>query len=334
MNSPRFASEYGYQSIPSLETWRAVSEADLGDWHPLSPLMQHRQHKADGNNFILTQIQYYFRYNITSTIQSFKDWIYLSQCIQAMCIKAQSEHYRRGKGMEAHTMGAIYWQLNDIWQAPTWSSLEYGGRWKLLHYYVKQFFAPVLVSVFEEPLDALQVHITSDINKALSGTLYSRLWSWNSPKALEEWKIAFSLGSLSSKAIWSNSISSLIAKRCKQREDCFLTFSALEESSGSEIASNHFFLARPVKSSLPRAQISVRVAPGNSSNEAVVMLLSDNAAPFVWLETALSGRFEDNGFLLLPRSIKQVTFYGWKPFDMAALARDVQANLRSLRDVY
>jgi len=332
--SPRFASEYGYQSLPSLETWRSVSEADLGDWHPLSPLMQHRQHKADGNNFILTQIQYYFRYNITSTIQSFKDWIYLSQCIQAMCIKAQSEHYRRGKGMEAHTMGAIYWQLNDIWQAPTWSSLEYGGRWKLLHYYVKQFFAPVLVSVFEEPLDALQVHITSDINKALSGTLYSRLWSWNSPKALEEWKIAFSLGSLSSKAIWSNSISSLIAKRCKQREDCFLTFSALEESSGSEIASNHFFLARPVKSSLPRAQISVRVAPGNSSNEAVVMLLSDNAAPFVWLETALSGRFEDNGFLLLPRSIKQVTFYGWKPFDMAALARDVQANLRSLRDVY
>jgi len=51
-------------------------------------------------------------------------------------------------------------------EAPTWSSLEYGGRWKLLHYYVKQFFAPVLVSVFEEPLDALQVHITSDINKA------------------------------------------------------------------------------------------------------------------------------------------------------------------------
>jgi len=112
--------------------------------------------------------------------------------------------------------------------------------------------------------------------QALSGTLYSRLWSWNSPKALEEWKIAFSLGSLSSKAIWryyepqlafyfesfpidplfcSNSISSLIAKRCKQREDCFLTFSALEESSGSEIASNHFFLARPVK-------VNTKNAPG------------------------------------------------------------------------
>jgi beta-galactosidase/beta-glucuronidase len=49
--------------------------------------------------------------------------------------------------------------------APTWSSIEYGGRWKLLHHYAKHFFAPVLVSAYEQPNDRLQVHVTSDVNK-------------------------------------------------------------------------------------------------------------------------------------------------------------------------
>lgn len=47
--------------------------------------------------------------------------------MQAQCVKTQTEFYRRsqseivdGKG---HTMGALYWQLNDIWQAPSWSSI-------------------------------------------------------------------------------------------------------------------------------------------------------------------------------------------------------------------
>ena len=55
--------------------------------------------------------------------------LYLSQVVQALCVKYESEHYRRlqdnlidGKG---YTMGALYWQLNDIWQGPSWSSIQY-----------------------------------------------------------------------------------------------------------------------------------------------------------------------------------------------------------------
>lgn len=51
----------------------------------------------------------------------------LDQVTQAQCIKTETEFYRRSRSEivagEGHTMGALYWQLNDIWPAPSWSSL-------------------------------------------------------------------------------------------------------------------------------------------------------------------------------------------------------------------
>jgi beta-mannosidase len=57
---------------------------------------------------------------------SFQSFIFV-EINQAVGIKTEVELYRRrqscltdGKGL---TMGALYWQLNDIWQAPTWASI-------------------------------------------------------------------------------------------------------------------------------------------------------------------------------------------------------------------
>jgi hypothetical protein len=44
-------------------------------------------------------------------------------------------------------MGSLVWQLNDIWQAPSWVSLGYGGSWKVLHYALKRAYAPVMLYV-------------------------------------------------------------------------------------------------------------------------------------------------------------------------------------------
>lgn len=55
-------------------------------------------------------------------------------------------------------MGTVIWQLNDCWPVASWSSIDYYGRWKALHYYAKRFFAPVLLSCEEEGI------LTQDTN--------------------------------------------------------------------------------------------------------------------------------------------------------------------------
>jgi len=46
-------------------------------------------------------------------------------------------------------MGALYWQLNDIWPVASWASIDCYGRYKALQYYSKRFYEPVLISCRE-----------------------------------------------------------------------------------------------------------------------------------------------------------------------------------------
>lgn len=59
------------------------------------------------------------------------------QVMQAECVKTQTEFYRRSQseivGGKGRTMGALYWQLNDVWQAPSWSSIGDSNAHSTLH---------------------------------------------------------------------------------------------------------------------------------------------------------------------------------------------------------
>ena len=75
-------------------------------------------------------------------------------------MKYAVEHWRRSM---PRGMGTLYWQLNDCWPVASWSSIDYHGRWKALHYMARRFFAPVLVSGVEDPATGtVEVHVTSD----------------------------------------------------------------------------------------------------------------------------------------------------------------------------
>ncbi|KFM71618.1 Beta-mannosidase, partial [Stegodyphus mimosarum] len=180
----RFVSEYGFQSYPSFETLANVS--NYKDWvYPFGDWMTHRQHHMFGNLEIGSMIgEHFILPSKTCGIKGFKDVLYLSQITQAVAIKTETEKYRRSQSDvingEGKTMGALYWQLNDIWQAPSWSSIEYGGKWKMLHYYAKNFFSPLLVSPYEENGVAI-ASVVSDLTAPLRDLkLRIRVFKWSS----------------------------------------------------------------------------------------------------------------------------------------------------------
>jgi beta-mannosidase len=133
----RFCSEFGMQSYSSPEI--AATFCEPKDFNVFGPAMENHQKNAAGNLIILDYIARLYRFP-----KDYASLAYLSQLNQAYCMRIGVEHFRRSM---PRTMGALYWQLNDCWPVASWSSLEFGGRWKALHYEAKRFFAPALVSV-------------------------------------------------------------------------------------------------------------------------------------------------------------------------------------------
>lgn len=132
----RFVSEFGMQSYSSPETNATFCPPD--DANVFGPAMENHQKNPAGNQLILDYVSR--RYRLP---KSQADLIWLSQLNQAHCMQVAVEHWRRNW---PHCAGALYWQLNDCWPVASWSSLEFGGRWKALHHAVRRFFAPLLVA--------------------------------------------------------------------------------------------------------------------------------------------------------------------------------------------
>ena len=136
----RYLSEFGFQSFPSLPTCESFTE--LQDRNIFSYVMEKHQRNASANGKIMNYMEQTFLYPT-----SFDTLLYASQLLQAEAIRYGVEHFRRHRG---RCMGTVVWQLNDCWPVASWSSVDYYGRWKALHYYEKRFFAPLLLSCAEE----------------------------------------------------------------------------------------------------------------------------------------------------------------------------------------
>ncbi len=132
----RFCSEFGMQSYSSPTV--AATFCPPEEMNVFGPAMENHQKNAAGNQIISDYVSRLYRY-----AKDYASLAYLSQLNQAHCMRVGIEHFRRSM---PRTMGALYWQINDCWPVFSWSSLEFGGRWKALHYEARRFFAPALVS--------------------------------------------------------------------------------------------------------------------------------------------------------------------------------------------
>jgi len=141
---PRFCSEFGFQSFPSMPVIETF--ADPADRNVSSSVMDIHQRNVGGNARIVETLLRHFRFP-----DSFERTVYLSQVQQAMAITTAVEYWRT---LAPRCMGALYWQLNDTWPVASWASLEYGGGWKLLHHAARRFFAPVIVAIVPDDAPA------------------------------------------------------------------------------------------------------------------------------------------------------------------------------------
>lgn len=286
---PRFMSEFGFQSLPPMETVKAYAE--LEDWNMTSYIMEHHQRSYKGNGLMIGQMTDTYRMP-----KDFESLVYLSMMLQAEGIRYGVEHWRRHKN---RVSGILYWQLNDCWPVASWSSLDYYGRWKALHYYARKFFAPVMMSV-EDDDPTMSIWVTSDVEAAWQGKVEWQLADLKG-KVLESGSETVKLSAQESKCIFSRKFDLTPAQK---RSTVFIAVLKQNDEVVKQvvtpfIASKHLELVDP--------ELEVAVTTLSDGN-AAISVSAKSLARFV--ELSLDGVdvvFSDNYFDVLAGSSVSVT---------------------------
>jgi beta-mannosidase len=188
-------------------------------------------------------------------------------------------------------MGAIYWQLNDCWPVASWSSIDYFGRWKALHYFAKRFFAPLLVSACEDG-PRVELHATNESLQAAEGTLIWRLIDVETG-VVAEGAEPVKLEPLSSRCFaeldYASSLRTRGEKRSRYLDFCFRTEDGGTLSRGSLLftPAKYFDFRDPC----------IALATEETEASFVLQLQARSFARFVWLELSEADEiFSDNAF--------------------------------------
>ena len=152
----RFNSEFGYQAYPNIET-------------------KHQKHPR-GEELIQKHIKEYVHDGdavISNEVEKSSNDVYYSQISQAYGIGLAIEAQRAAK---PYCMGTLYWQLNDAWPVISWSSIDYAGNKKALHWKLKDLYSPLLIGVLpcnKLPIgdDSPTIYICNDYYKDIDADL-------------------------------------------------------------------------------------------------------------------------------------------------------------------
>ncbi|EFW90052.1 glycoside hydrolase family 2 sugar binding protein [Haladaptatus paucihalophilus DX253] len=306
---PRFVSEFGYQSFPSVETLADVVPAD--QHNPTAPLMEHHQRNEGGNKRILQRMADHFRMP-----SDFDDFVYLSQIQQGLAIRTAVEHWRRRK---PHCMGTLYWQLNDLWQCASWSSVEYGGEWKALHHIARRFYEPTLVSMVEDEED-LELWVTNDGGEPISGTVRVDAVTVDG-EHLFETAFAAEVHGDGSDRIGTVDVGTALGDAARSE----VLFRATPVTLGSASSAYHTLV--PYKRlSLPDSDLELTVRDGNA------IVRAPKAALFVELRSDGRGRFEDNYFHLAPGEERTLAYESERDVSDEELEESI--SVRHLAETY
>lgn len=241
----RFCSEYGFESIPCMKTVRAFAEEK--DLNLMSPVMEAHQKCEGGNEKLL-----YYLAQMVHYPYSFEGLVYATQLVQADVIRINVEHMRRNRGV---CMGSLYWQVNDSNPVISWSSIDYFGRWKALHYYARKFYAPVLCSIDDSDKENPVINISNETPNDFMGRVRWKVRR-NDTKVIAEGVVNADIPPLTSKNILTLDASLTKLTRDMHRNH-YIEYSLIENNA--VISDGTCMLALPKRFEFLDPKISVEV---------------------------------------------------------------------------
>ncbi|ACU72624.1 beta-mannosidase [Catenulispora acidiphila DSM 44928] len=150
-HTPRFASEFGFQGPPTLSTLtRAVHDRPL---RVGSAAMLVHQKADDGDGKLARGLAGHLPAPAT-----FEDWHWAASLNQARAVAFGVEHLR---SLTPRCMGAVVWQLNDVWPVVSWSAVDGDGRRKPLWFALRRAFRDRLLTIQPRP-DGLTLVAVND----------------------------------------------------------------------------------------------------------------------------------------------------------------------------
>ncbi len=283
----RFCSEFGFQSFPCAKTVNSFTLED--DRNIFSRVMESHQKNDAANGKMLYYLSENLRYPKDLT-----HLLYASQVLQGMAIKYGVDHWRRNRG---RCMGTLYWQINDDWPAPSWSSIDYFGRWKALHYMAQKFYAPHAVSM---TLEDHRCHVYFS-NESFETTEYSLTLSIRdlSGNVLETYETKGNSPAFSA-------IETAVVDICSwedQKDDIFLE--AVIHTKDQKVLKDVETLVPYKYLNLKNPVISTEA---EETNDAFILhISSDCFAPFVALDfDDADVIFSDNFFHLTDKTVQDI----------------------------
>lgn len=295
----RFCSEFGFESFPCLKTIRSFT--DEKNVNPFSLVMESHQKNKFGNSKILTYCSERYLY-----ARNFETLIYASQLVQAEAIRYAVEHFRRNRG---RCMGAIYWQLNDCWPVASWSSIDYYGRWKALHYAAKKFFAPVLLSAHEDGYN-VTLNISNETMNSFIGKIQYEVKDNSFNEIISE-HIKVDVKSLSSRDIIELDLTKYIEGYENTR---YLVYSLIDEEN-QLISTQVLLFVKPKRFDFQKPVIDIKIKKENT--QTMFFVTSDTLALNVELDFEnLDLILSDNYFNITSKSPVVITAETHEPINI------------------
>ena len=190
-------------------------------------------------------------------------------------------------------MGTLYWQLNDCWPVISWSSIDFFGNWKALHYKAKRSFVNVLLSSKIDN-DTLKTYIVND--------------EWMQKKGM----LSIHLKDFKGNTLWSTTKDILVDKNSSaiyhkldlnslkiNRKDIVVITQFDGETS-------YFYLVKPKELALENSTITTTIT--DTKDGFTIELKSTTLQKDVFLFTDAKGHFSDNFFDLMPNQSLKIEF--------------------------